>query len=285
MDRALETARQVTSTYRDVGGLAFAYGQGSLVAGFSRDADLDLVLVWDGEEPPSGGRRPVRELHEGSNALAAQFDHPGYVRDRFWIGDQRIDVRHQTMKVFDYWLTEVYEGRGWEDVDVVLPLYAIAGFTYGSVVADYNGGAAAAREEVAEFPEALVERSRMLVAAELPSFEEDLADCVQRGDGWVFHELLGKVLRHVLVAWFAAEQRYCPHPKWLHRWVTRFGMDLSIANLERAMWGPVSIGRRREMFNTLAKRVLAMPVRTEPIQQPDSESAEADEEQQSNLAS
>jgi hypothetical protein len=262
VDPALETARLVTSTYRDVGGLAFAYGQGSLVAGFSRDSDLDIAMVWDGDEPPSGGRRAaaVRKLHDGGHSRAAQFDHHEYVRDKFWMGSQQVDVHHYTMKVFDRWLTDVYEGRGWEDIGDTMSLYSIAGFAYGKTIGDYNGGAAAAQEEIEEFPQALVERSRMLLLAELPSYDEDLAACVQRGDGWGFHELLNKVLRHVLVAWFAAEQRYCPHPKWIHRWITRFGMDTSLANVERAMWGPVSLGRRRELFLTLANRVLELPV-------------------------
>jgi hypothetical protein len=68
-------------------------------------------------------------------------------------------------------------------------------------------------------------------------------------------------MRYALVAWFAAEHRYCPHPKWLHQWVARFGMDPSIAALERGLWAPpVSLARRRELFLAMAGRILALPV-------------------------
>jgi len=258
VDAALRIARQVIPAYRALGGLAFAYGQGSVFSGFTDASDIDIVVVWDREGPPVPAERPVAELNAGPGDPVT-FHQPGFVLDRLDIGGVQVDVTHRTRGVFEDWVREVRAGRGWEGAVYPTPLYAVAGFVYGSLLADGDGTGSEARAQLADFPRALIERSRMVLAEELPSYDERLAACARRGDGWLFHELLGQVMRHALVAWFAAEQRYCPHPKWLHGWVARFGMDPQVAALERGLWAPpVSLARRRELFLAMTERILAL---------------------------
>lgn len=61
-----------------------------------------------------------------------------------------------------------------------------------------------ARDAVAVFPEALVERAWETLRAEWPAYDRELAGCVRRGDGWLFHELLNRVVRYPYISWFAA---------------------------------------------------------------------------------
>lgn len=103
------------------------------------------------------------------------------------------------------------------------------------------------------------------------SYDGDLATCARRGDGWMFHQLLNKALRHALVAWFSVERRHCPHPCWFGQWVARFGMDPAIAALERGLWAPpVSLARRRELFLAMCQRILATFEPSDRPRSPDS---------------
>ena len=258
MDTALRIARQVLPAYRELGGLAFAYGQGSVFSGFTDDSDVDIVLVWDRDAPPAPAARPAEALNSGPG-VPVTFHQPGFVLDRFYVAGAQVDVSHKTRGVFDGWVRDVRAGRGWESAAYPMPLYAVSGFAYGALIADSGGRGSDARSQLSRFPATLVERSRDVLTDELTSYDRDLASCARRGDGWLFHELLSGVMRHALVAWFAAERRYCPHPKWLHHWVARFGMDPAIAALERGLWAPpVSLARRRELFLAMAERILAL---------------------------
>jgi hypothetical protein len=264
VDRTLEIAQRVIPAYRGLGGLSFAYGHGSVVAGYTTTSALDLVIVWDRDEAPRLRGRPVRELNDAQRRPTSFDYQPGFVLDRFWVDGQRVEVAHRTRKTFEGWVADVRQGWGWEEAAFPMPLYAVAGFAYGTLLADSGNVAGAIRDKLTAFPEELVSRSLTMLAAELTSYDHDLGDCASRGDGLLFHELLSKVLRHTLVAWFASEGRYCPNPKWLHRWVARFAMSPAIAGLERSLWGPITLARRRELFLTMARQVLALKPAGEP---------------------
>ncbi|HEY8456420.1 MAG TPA: DUF4037 domain-containing protein [Actinopolymorphaceae bacterium] len=252
-DSAVEIAHKVAEAYQELDGLAYAYAHGPVIAGFTNDSDLDVVVVWEDEIPRY--RSPVLgRLHNGSGK-PAQHDYPGLSFDRLRIGDQQVEVAHKNHKMVEGWIGDVQAGWGWEDSDSSMSLYSVAGLAYGRVFVG-ESRAAEVREELTPFPQLLVERTRAVLEAELPSYERDLTSAARRGDGLLFHELLSKVLRHALVTWFSAEHRYCPHPRWLQQWATRFGMDSRIAGLERSLWLPVTLERRRETFLTMAKRIL-----------------------------
>lgn len=265
MDDAWQIAHRVYPAYRELGELAFVYGQGSAFAGFNERAGVDLVAVWDRPEPPEPEFRPVDRLHQqpGAPALTApvRLHHPriGLVRDSFGHGGREVVVSHITMAEVKRWIDEVQAGQGWEHVVRPTPLHAVAAFCYGALLHDEDGHGAAWREELREFPIALVERSRDVLSSDLRAHEADLERCARAGDGWQFHEIFGDMLRHALVAWFAAERRYCPYPKWVRHWVSRFAMNPSIAALERGLWAPpVSLHRRHEIFVEMCRRIVAL---------------------------
>jgi len=257
--RAHAVAARTVPIYHALGDLAFVYGQGSVVAGLATDADLDLICVWDRDEPPAVVERPLHRLHTGT-ASAAQFDRPGFVLDQFWLGRQQVDVAHVSRSTFDGWLTTVGAGGGWEHRAYPQPLAAVAGFAYGVLLADDSGGGGAARARVATVPQALAERSRAHLAAHLAAYAAALAGCAARGDGWLFHEILADALRPALVAWFATRGHYLPFHKRLHLWIARFALDPALADLERRLWLPdAALADKEARYRLLAERILALP--------------------------
>ncbi len=259
--RVQAIAARILPLYRQIGGLGFAYGQGSLVMGFTAAADLDLVLVWDRAIPPPAAR-PAQLLNEGPQA-AEQFDQSGFVLDHFWVGGQEVDVPHITRATFDAWLTTVCGGSGWSPQAYPQPLAAVAGFAYGTLLADETGAGSAARALLAEFPLALTTNARALLAERLPLYRANLASCAEREDGWLFHTILDGAMRDVCVTWFATHGRYLPFHKRLHRWIVRFGLEADIADLERAVWSPgADLTHKAALFTTMAERVLALATLT-----------------------
>ncbi len=252
-------AAWVIPAYRPLGGLSFAYGQGSVVTGFTAQSDIDLVLVWDRAAPPAPEARPAHRLNEGAQS-AKQFHQPGSYLDQFCLGARSVDVAHIPKTVFTGWLNSVGAGSGWEQRTYPQPLAAVAGFAYGMLLADEHGEGIAAHARVAAFPPALAVRSRSWLAEQLPAYSDALAGCVARGDGWLFHEILADALRGACVAWFAAHGRYLPFHRRLHHWVARFGLDPAIAELERQLWMPgADLARKRAVYVALAERILALP--------------------------
>jgi hypothetical protein len=147
VETALRIARQIVPAYRQLGGLAFAYGQGSVFTGYDRDAVVDIVVVWDRDAPPPPTERPVHDLSKGPGAPVT-LHQPGFVLDHFALDDVLVDVSHQTREAFEGWLREVRSGRGWEGAAYPLPLYAVSGFAYGALLADGSGAGSDIRSQL-----------------------------------------------------------------------------------------------------------------------------------------
>ncbi|MEV0623043.1 hypothetical protein AB0I81_57665 [Nonomuraea sp. NPDC050404] len=63
----IKAATRIIEGYARSGGLAFAYGQGSVFSGFTTGGDLDIVIVWRDDEV----RRPAgTRLHAAVLAFA-----------------------------------------------------------------------------------------------------------------------------------------------------------------------------------------------------------------------
>lgn len=253
---AAKVAAKIVPVYRPIGALGFVYGQGSVVAGFTTESDLDVIFVWDRDEPPPPPQRPVHLINDGA-AAAEQFHQPGFWLDRCWVGGQQVDICHVPRRHFEGWIDAVLAGEGWEHHAHPLPLYAVAGFAYGVLLQDERGGGADAYDRLTAFPAALTERSRRLLSDQLAGYLDALSGCIRRGDGWLFHELLCTGLKLIFVTWFAAHHRYCPHHKWLRRWIERLGLDPAMADLEQQLWDPYAdLSRKLDVFTMLAQRAL-----------------------------
>jgi hypothetical protein len=150
----------------------------------------------------------------------------------------------------------VTAGNGWQADVWPLPLCAVSGFAYGIVLDDPQGTASEAANRLDSFPQALIEHSRRALADELPGYDGELAGCVRRGDGWLFHHLLTRLMRTFYVAWFSKHRRYCPHPKRLSAWADRFGLDQAVVELDRRMWTATELESKREFCRAIAEWML-----------------------------
>jgi hypothetical protein len=253
----------VAAAYTECGGLSFCYGQGSVFSGLTMDSDLDIVMVWDRDVPPAD-QRPARRLNDGA-AEPIQFDLARSALDKLQVGGWPVDVAHFSRAEFDGWLRDVRSGGGWQDPAWPLPLFAVSGFAYGLMLSDVDGHARRALDELRQFPQPLVDRTRDALRTEWPSFDAELAACARRGDGWLFHDLMSTLLRHTYITWFAAHHVYCPHPKRLGQWIARFAMEADIATLERGIWQDTSLTERRTRLTATVTAVLNTAAReTQP---------------------
>jgi hypothetical protein len=248
---------KVIAEYRRIGGLAFSYGQGSVFAGFSQDADLDINLVWERACPPPREVRPVGLLCDSGHE-PVQFDEASLALDKLWVDDRQVDVVHHSRKTFDWWLEQVRRGDGWQESVWPLPLFAVSAFFYGVLLDDAHGDGALAHAALALFPDALIHKTHETLTRNFSFYQDELAACVHRGDGWLFHELLGKLLRDAYITWFAAEHRYCPHMKRLQRWIERFNMDAEIAGIERSIWEVPNLASKLQLVTMMLEKVLQM---------------------------
>jgi hypothetical protein len=167
-----------------------------------------------------------------------------------------VDVVHHARKTFDGWLEQVRGGEGWQEAVWPLPLFAVSAFFYGVLLDDAQGEGALAHASLVPFPDALVDKTREALARNFPFYQGELAACVRRGDGWLFHDLLGKLLRDTYITWFAAEHRYCPHLKRLQGWIERFNLDAEIAGIERRIWEDPDLTQKLQLVETMIEKVL-----------------------------
>lgn len=240
----------IIEAFRSCDGLSFAYGQGSVFAGFVHDSDLDINMIWDRTQLPG-----APEI--GDVAQLKRYESPDFALDKLRINGRPVDVLHHRKQTFDSWRDQVKVGDGWQTEVWPLPLYAISGFAYGVVLDDQRGAARRAREEISRFPTQLVEQSHHAVSIELPNVDKELVGCISRTDGWLFHQLLTALMRTIYVAWFAGHGRYCPHPKWLRAWVDRLAIDDGIVHLDQQLWTTPDLDLKRDLVHTIAERVLA----------------------------
>ncbi|GHO90111.1 hypothetical protein KSF_001590 [Reticulibacter mediterranei] len=192
-------ASEVIAQYRRLGGVGFAYGQGSVFTGFSEDADLDINLVWDRPCPPPRQERPVALLCDALHE-PVQFDTASLALDKLWVDGRQVDVVHHSKETFEQMLEQVRCGDGWQESIWPLPLFAVAGFFYGVLLDDAYGEGAQAHATLAQFPEVLVRKTHEALSGNFPFYQGELTACARREDGWLFHELLGKLLRDTYIA-------------------------------------------------------------------------------------
>lgn len=253
-----EVATRIVDAHRPLGGLAFGYGQGSVLTGFTTDSDLDIVLVWDREEVPPSGERPAGALCDVGHA-SRQHSLPGLAVDNLRVDGWPVDVAHFPLRTFRSWCRQVRDGGGWREHEWPLPLHAVAGFVHGPDLGDPHGLAAVARTELAVLPAPLAAATRAALAEARDAYGPDLGAAADAGHGWLFHSLLTPLMQTAYFAWFAAEGRYCPFPKHLWAWTERFGLDRDITALDEQLWGANGLPERHRLALALVDRVLALP--------------------------
>jgi hypothetical protein len=237
------------------GDLAYAYAQGSLVEGLATDADIDVVLVWEGQLPERS-RRPPAGLADLDPAPAVFHQEPSFVVDRVWRAGQQFDVKHITRREIDGWADAVEAGEGRSGYP--MPAIGIHGLLAGIVLADESGYAAAIRSRVASVPAAFRRAARMQ-AETASAYLQELEWCVERGDHLLFHSLAVDAIRAGFIAWFAAGDRSWPHEKRLSQRLQLLGHP-DLAELERRAWLGKTLAARLAAIRELLARLNKSPL-------------------------
>ncbi|MBM7785364.1 hypothetical protein [Tenggerimyces flavus] len=244
---------RVVDRYGELQGLVLCFGQGSAVMGFSESSDLDLVMVWVDGVPAAAGR-PIHAL-AAAGSEPKQFDGSFGGLDKLQVDGWEVDVSHCALASFERWLSEVHEGDGWQVEEWPQPLHSVAGFAYGQILADPSNVGARAQSALASFPPLLVTKSAERLAQDWEALRPELARCVERSDGWLFHQLSGPLVRVAYVAWLAAQHRYCPFPKHLRSWAIRLSLDPALVDAERQMWNG-TLADRLDALTTFVEGIL-----------------------------
>jgi len=238
--------------------IGFAYGQGSAFTRFSTGSDVDVVIIWELDEVPgSRARRSARP--GGTRHDPVQFDGESFALDKLRVDGRDVDVAHYTRATFESWCREVDRGDGWQNDAWPLPLHSVAGFVYGTVLADTDGSATRIREAIRIPSPRLAAKAVATLTQELDGYASELQACVRRDDAWLLHHLAGRLMKHGYIAWFAAEGHYCPFPKHLLRWIRHLGLERHASQLEEQVWASTTLADRVAAVVAFASRVANDP--------------------------
>src|SRR5713226_8932749 len=95
--------QQLLPAYEPLGSLALVYLLGSLVSGYTEDADLDIMMVWDDPDVPAASLREslVARLDEQQCISPFVVDYRDIHLERYVIAGQEYNVAHLTLASFE----------------------------------------------------------------------------------------------------------------------------------------------------------------------------------------
>ena len=95
--------QHVLPAYERLGSLTPVYLLGSLVSGYTQDADLDMMMVWDELDAPAGALREllVARFEEQPNASPCVVDYRDIHLERVVLAGQEYNVAHLPLASFE----------------------------------------------------------------------------------------------------------------------------------------------------------------------------------------
>lgn len=105
--------QQVLPAYEPLGRLSLVYLLGSLVSGYTEEADLDLMMVWNDAIVPAASLREPQVSHFDERQGVSPFvvDYRDSHLERYVIAGQEYNVAHQTQASFEAILNSILEGK------------------------------------------------------------------------------------------------------------------------------------------------------------------------------
>jgi hypothetical protein len=216
--------------YEPLGQLTLVYLLGSLVSGYTEDADLDLMMVWhDPEVPAASQREPlVARLDERQGVSPFVVDYRDIHLERYVIDSRKYNVAHQTLASFETMLQSILDGRRDSSERVLDPLVATAGFAYGELVWGRESLGQRWKSRLSTFPPVVKQECRRAMLTHRQAYLTDLATLMRRADWFKFHCILVEAVRATMRALFALHKVYYPGDKWLRQAILRFGLDAEV---------------------------------------------------------
>lgn len=216
--------REALPRYGTLGTLAFAYLHGSLVRGYTDDADLDVIAVWADPAVPTTRAAIVAGLDERRPPAPSVVDYRDVHLDRFVLAGQEYNVGHHALPDFRALVAAALAGRPPPGARVPTPHALAAGFRAAELLADPTGAGAELQRAVATFPPHLKEQARRIVRSRREGVLTELRTFAAREDWFAFHCALVAVTRAALQVLFAVNGEYYPGDKWLRQALARLGV-------------------------------------------------------------
>jgi GNAT superfamily N-acetyltransferase len=239
--------QQVLPAYEPLGRLSLVYLLGSLASGYTEEADLDIMMVWDDANVPAASLREplVSHFDERPGIPAFVVDYRDIHLERYVMAGQEYHVAHQTRVSFEAMLQVILDGKR-DGTDRVLdPLVATAGFAYGELVWDREGLGRQWKNRLNTFPPVVKRECVRAVLAHRQAHLTDLTTLMKRADWFKFHCLLVEALRTSMRALFALHEVYYPGDKWLRQAILRFGLGEDVlTSFDRLFEATDSAGER-----------------------------------------
>ncbi|GEM_PF-6360607 len=215
---------RVLPAYEQLGTLAFAYWQGSLVSGYTDQSDLDVILVWDTPDAPTGREGVVATLDEEGRQPPFVVDYMDVHLDRFVMAQQEYNVGHWSLPASRDAVQTVLTGRERPGPGVLHALTAVSGFWSGQLLFDPAQEGVALHRALRAFPLVLQEQSIHVVRNHRAAYLADVRKFAERRDWFMFHSVLVTAVRASLQALFAAHRVYYPGDKWLREAIRKHGL-------------------------------------------------------------
>jgi len=239
----LETHRtmlqqHVLPAYERLGSLTLVYLLGSLVSGYTQDADLDMMMVWDELDVPAGALREllVARFEERPNASPYVVDYRDIHLERIVLAGQEYNVAHLPLASFEAIIRSVLDGRRDSTERVLDPLVVTPGFCYGALLLDREALGQQWKTRLSTFPAAVKQECRRVVLARRQAYLTDLRARASRKDWLQFHAILVEAVRTTLRALFSLHEVYYPGDKWLRQSIMRFGLDEEVLTCFDRLW-------------------------------------------------
>jgi hypothetical protein len=227
---------RVLPGYAGLGTLAWAHVQGSLVLGYTQESDLDVILVWDAAEVPTGRETLIARLDERARERPEVIDYRDIHIDRFWVGGQEYELAHYTVDHFEQAMEAVHSGSDLPGREIVNPLALAAAFREAVFLVDPRGKGKRVQETLREFPAYLKARATQAARNNRERRMNELRTHARRGDWFPFHSALTSATRTVLQAIFAQREVYWTGDKWRRAAMLRYGFDPHIIEAYDRLW-------------------------------------------------
>jgi hypothetical protein len=227
--------------------VALCYAQGSLISGYTTDADLDVIVVWEGDVP--GHRTWLAPLHDVDEPAFFTYDATDLAIDRLWRQGQEFNLGHHGRHRFERHLSATADGRTLANDRVAQQVRS--GFMRGRILVD-TGPAEAWRRAAAPLPDGYVAEAVRRAHNDWAYARTELAKAAKRDDGLVFATVLANSVLHQVVAVFALAGQYYPGLKWLRRAMADAGVAEDAIGLHEAIWSTADRAAQLEAGDALA---------------------------------
>lgn len=225
--------------------LEWVHGQGSKIAGFSRDADLDLVVVCRS--------KPTEPLLRS----AKRFDEGAVVLEKTAMAGLDVDVLFVPAETFEEWIIAVESGRSWCSSLWPDPLHAVAGLAQGRLLHDRSGVGAKQQRRVAQATPSFVSVVTYGVRMAVPEYLADMRRAASHGDAWLHQKLTNELTHMLYVLMFARAGYYPPFPKHVSSWMSRLVIPAEWASAYQRIWEAETAGVQSDAVAELARHLLA----------------------------